>query len=164
MSNEDKPTQPDDEKIGDAREVLTAGCCLVCVCVCACPASLWGTPLASLPVCQLATILNISSLIAQKIRANSDSTWHRLTLRWHRNASCAPALPSPHHHPPPPVLYPPCPAPSFLPMLCQPPLTGAVPSVTAECPLLVEAVQSIQSSVWFGNAFCHPSYVIPTMI
>lgn len=91
-------------------------------------------------VCQLASILNISTLIAQKITANDDCTWHRLTLRWHHNASCAPASTTTttiRSSPPFPSL-----PDTLLRILCQPPLTGALPLVTAACPLLVEAVLS----------------------
>lgn len=91
----------------ECRKVLITGPCPKIVCVCS--SHTWDCVcvlvryvqcsceelLQLVAVCQLASILNISTLIAQKITANDDCTWHRLTLRWHHNASCAPA---PHHH------------------------------------------------------------------
>lgn len=68
-----------------------------------------------------------------------------LDTGWHYGDTTTPRAPQP----PAILTSPPLPSPPFpslpntlLGMLCQPPLTGASPPVTAACPLLVEAVQS----------------------
>lgn len=67
-----------------------------------------------------------------------------LDTGWHYGDTTTPRAPQPPFIlTSPPLASPPLSLPNtLLGMLCQPPLTGASPPVTAACPLLVEAVQS----------------------